>query len=115
MSILDKLTETDTGFRRPGWPSRPAVLSITCEQTEPEAIGGPATQFEFELRGEIAVRFFANKAQFNDAKRNAQKLFLLKLYGDIIPLLYEVRGAIFDGDPETALSALGAIEKEIGL
>ena len=115
MSILDKLTVEDRHYQRPwDFNARPSV-SVDCQQVDPDAIGNIVTAFEFDLTAKVGVRFACNKAQYQDAKRNAEKLLLLRLYGDFLPHLHEAIAAIYAGDAKAALTACAAMEKEIGI
>lgn len=116
MSILDKLSAVDNHqIRNPYHFNRTPIVSVSVEEIGVAGDNGFATVYEFALTGKIQVNFGANKAQYNDALRNAEKPFLARLYGDILPLTRECKRAIYAGDAEQALEALTRMDTEMGL
>lgn len=116
MSILSKLSAVDNNaMRHPYHFNRTPTVSVSVDEIGIAVDAGIATVYEFALTGKIEVIFGANKAQYHDALRNAEKLFLARLYGDLLPLVRECKRAIYAGDAEQALEALTRIDKEMGL
>lgn len=116
MSILEKLQVVDRQHQRPSDFSEPvSLVTLNVAETGNMVSAGLATTFEFALTAKLEIRFGANKAQYNEALKNAQKQMLIALYGDILPHVYACKSAIFAGDAAQALTMLGRIEKEIGL
>lgn len=115
MAILEKLEERMTRNRRTNlWPE-PSMLEMACDKTGIATGPRYSDQEEYELIGKLRVSFWANRAQYEDARLNAERLFLMRLYGNILPHLAELRSAISNGDASNALSCISEMEKEIGI
>lgn len=116
MSILDKVQEIDTRTRRP----QEFIPLVTTRATRTDEIrlgdfGSFSAQTRFILQVVIAVDFWANKAQYSDARRNAERYFLAKLYENLHPHLVDLHKAISDGSIHDAQDALVKLQQEIGL
>lgn len=112
MSILDKLTGGELRERRiDEWPS----LNLVCQQKDPDEIGSMTHQFGFYLEGRVRVEFYCNKAQYHDARRNAERQLIGLLYASVRDPILRAKSCVYAGDPKGVLAALLEIEKEIGL
>jgi hypothetical protein len=66
---------------------------------------------EWFLEATARVTFWANKAQFYDSKRDAQRQLMRYLYSDVWLELARLRSAVNDGDKEACWAALGRIDR----
>jgi hypothetical protein len=66
---------------------------------------------EWFLEATARVTFWANKAQFYDFKRDAQRQLMRYLYSDVWLELARLRSAVNDGDKEACWAALGRIDR----
>jgi hypothetical protein len=102
MSILDKCNLRSTRDCK-----EDDFISLSVRQEDEGEIGSRLShQFGFILEGRIAIKFFANNAEYDSAVRNARLLFLQKLYGDILEPVYRAKSALFARDAESVNSAL---------
>lgn len=113
MSILDNLTESRTDQYRCSDFRAPALLEMDCKGTDnyrPQVLD---RNEEFELRATVGVRFWANKAQYRDARKTAERVLLDRMYGETLALLNEARKAVFDGDATATLAVLDQIKSNL--
>lgn len=109
MTILDQLREQRTGQRRLSDFRQPAVTELDCHKTGQVHLTTFAVSEEYVLRATIGVTFWANPAQYHDARIIAERALLHRLYGDTLQLLDEAKHAVFDGDAVTTLEVLDTI------
>jgi hypothetical protein len=92
--------------------SKPKV-SFDLKDTGNINPAGFATQQEYILTVTIGASFWANKAQYNDALRQARRVVLNTAYGDTLSRIDQAIAAIFHDDTETAIESLNAIRNEL--
>lgn len=66
----------------------------------------------YQLTVACRVQFWANRAQLEDARRNARLQLLAFIYGEPRGQIAAIRSAIFAGDAEAALELLDDLERE---
>lgn len=111
MTILDKLFVKETG-KRYAKISKPIITSYKVEQLEGD-YNTPPMQTEYLLSATVGVVFSCNQAQYKDALKNAENLFLMKLYEDVLQDLTEVKGLLYAGDDSAALEAITTIQQNL--
>lgn len=65
---------------------------------------------EYRLEARIAVNFWANKAEFNDAKDIALRTLYAGLYAEVMQFLPRLRLAISDGSKSDAFRICNLME-----
>lgn len=113
MSILDQLREERTYQQRVSDFRAPALADLSCEKTgeiRPHTID---RNEQYRLSATIAVDFWANQAQYQQARRIATRVLLDRLYGDTLALLSEAEKGVYDGDAKTVLAAISSIRKNL--
>ena len=113
MRILQDLMAEKTGRRRIDDFRDPP---FTVEYGKTGNINDPqnlATNEEWHLTAKVRVTFWANKAQFHDAMKIAERALIARLYEDIIIELPELRLALSDGNRRAALEIFGRIESKL--
>src|SRR5688572_30795343 len=103
MSIFDKIQERLTGLVRLDWFGRqPLSMAFTEQETgETRPVMDRCTQHQLVL--ELGVQFWANKAQYHDAKVIAKRSLANLLYRDVLSDLAGIEHAISDGNKLAAL------------
>jgi hypothetical protein len=61
------------------------------------------------------VRFWCNRAQYNDALNQAHKIMLQRLHAPLLAEIAEMRTAIFDGNREEAIRICDRMKAAVGL
>ena len=112
MSILNKLQEKQTGLQAYGLTP---FLNMTERDTGEINYSTPDRNMEYVLEGTIRVKYWANKAQHPDARRQAEQLFLSHLYGDLYSQCIQIKSDLFNQDIASALKRLDKMFTEIGL
>lgn len=106
MSILNDLEQLATGQRRAndlwGPPLNVRLLENKTGKIEPM---GFATSEEYELSLTLVSRFWANRAQVQEARKVAERSLASLLYQDVLAKLSQVEHAIMDGDGRSAYTA----------
>jgi len=108
-NLYEKFETKEAGRIRPEKPK----LTASFFQSDPDEIGNLSHQFEFVTKLTIETHFFANKAQYEYAKKIAQKAVVSILYGDTVSKLDELKHAIFNDNQEYALSMIDDIKKQL--
>ena len=111
-TILGRLQAKQTGMRRYD-EFREPVLSVDCGKTGEVRPYTRDANEEWHLTGTVRVTFWANKAQFSDAIKVAEKALIARLYADVLAELPELRLAISNGDRRSASAVLDRIEATI--
>ena len=89
---------------------RPMEVTMTTQATG-TVRGIIDRRDEFELRLQIAVPFWANKAQFSDARLAAMRHLAKALYEDALREVSRLRLCIHSGDAIGALECADRIER----
>lgn len=111
MTMLDKIEERATGMCKPDEFMRtPAGVTIEVEQDIDSKPAEFARTFEHELRMRCFVRFWANKAQYPDARQMAERRMAHLIYADVLAALGEIQHAISDGDRMAALTRCAELQ-----
>jgi hypothetical protein len=108
MSILNNFTVVDGRERRPLRVETPAVFD-----TRVEIISSGATQDKYMLRAELGTEFWANRAQYEDALKIAQRVMLQRIHGPVLNLIHELRFNVCNGKEFEALTVLDRMEDEL--
>lgn len=73
------------------------------------------TRHEHELAIRVTVRFWANRAQLEDARRVATRQLAACLYGDMLGIIASLESAIMNGDQPEAMGWVGRLRKLTGI
>ena len=111
MSFIDRLTERTTGTRRVSQWRDKDILQISAGATGNIRPYTTDSNEEYEMTLTVGVRFWANKAQYSEARRTAERHLAQTLYGDAIAIVARLRSAISDGDRDEAMAACAALER----
>ncbi len=107
MKRLHQLTTEATG------QLRSVKSKLTSFETGEVKQAGLATQSEHKIEIHLAVNFWSNQAQYNEAYRVALRVLQNKLYGDALSRVDAAIHAVFNDDPELALNILTELRKEL--
>jgi hypothetical protein len=110
MTILDKCHVKDSG-KRFAKPYGPVVLGYSVQE-----IGYPQQppfSTEYRLSVTVGVDFICNKAQYEDALRNAEQVFLNKIYEDVLQELSEIKRLLYADENSEAISGITAIQQRL--
>lgn len=111
-NFLCNLRERATGMCRPEeFMRKPAVFELDEHKTGEIRPYTPDRNEEYELTLTVGVRYWANKAQRSDARRNAESVLAHTLYKDVLAELSQIRHAVWDGDQSAALTRIAALEQ----
>jgi hypothetical protein len=113
MNVIDNLSERATGMRSHGGLRRPLIMEITERPTGKVPVPSWSPREEYELTAKIGVTFWANAAQYEGARREAEKHLTTVLYADFLRLVDKCAHAISDGDEGDALTACGEMRAMI--
>jgi hypothetical protein len=114
VGIFNKLIDRSTGMRRRNdFFRRPVSVEMEDKATGNIRPYVMDSNEEFTLTAAVTVSYWANQAQRNDARRNAEHVLAGFLYRDVLAKLSEVRHAIFDGDANEALAKIGELEESL--
>lgn len=109
------ICERTNGMPRLNDFNRSPLLSYSVKETGEFIPYTRDANEEWELRVTVGVKFWANRAQKEDALKNAQKVLLQRIHGGLLGEIVEMRKAIFDGDGRAALAICSKMQEEIGL
>ena len=113
-TVLDNIRERCTYMQRPEEFRRvPAVCEFNEEKTGEYRPAGIATSEEYELTLTVGVRYWANRAQHSDARRNAESILARTLYEDVLRDLAQIRHAAMDGDQRATVSRINELEARL--
>lgn len=112
MKILEQLRTERTGVLRPD-EFREGVLTADYGKTGEVKPYTLDANEEWYLTGTLRVKFWANKVQFDDALKIAEKVMIARLYGDILAELPELRLAINSGDRRDCFNVCDRIEAKL--
>lgn len=112
MTIIERLQAKNTHEQR---VERPVKLRIDYQDSgiSRKSAASFSHQDKYVLRGELFVEFWANNAQFDRAKKQAERVMIGHLYGDAIRRIDDAIHGIYNDDMELALSALSELRKEL--
>lgn len=110
MTILDKIEVKETMNKRP-YQNRMSFANVV--ETGEIYENGLATQKEYQLKLQVGCNFWANQAQYNNARKKAEKVLLHTLYGEILAKLDLAIHAIYNRDEQTALDQIFSIREEL--
>lgn len=109
-NLIERLEDRVTGMQMPdghlGLRDQPIELQQRERVLCPEAPGGFATRYEHEVAIRVTVRYWANRAQIQDARGVAIRQLSAVLYGDMLSIIASLESAIMNGDAREAM-ALG--------
>lgn len=112
MRILQQLQAERTGTQRMD-DFREPPFTVECGTTgkiRPDTLDANE---EWHLTARVGVTFWANKAQFHDAMKVAERALIARLYEDVLAELPELRLALSDGNRRAALEICGRIESKL--
>lgn len=112
-SVFEALHDRSTGMERPDGLFPPAKVVLREDETGADEPMGIATRKEYELSLMVACRYWANNAQRQDCKRNAERVLADLLYRDVLVDLSAITHAVYDGDRSNALRMLGALQARL--
>lgn len=92
-------------------PYRPSVIVDHQRTYEDNNTLDRCTGYRMDVR--VALKFWANQAQFSDAYKNAEKQVLHFIYGDVIVTIGEVHSMLYAGDLDAAHKRLAKLEQEL--
>lgn len=115
MSMLSNLVEHRTGELKVSDFDRKIVAEIIESETGEVRKSDFYPQDEYELRATLAIRFWANPAQKQEARLRAEKMLLQTLHQPILVEIARIRSAVMDGDADAVLRAADRIQSAIGL
>lgn len=112
LNILDELIESTTDKR--GFDEFQAITaSTTCNQTGEFKPNTLDRNTEWSLTLILRVNFWANQAQYHDARKIAEKVLVTKLYQDTLGDLAELRLQISNGNRMGAIMICDRIESKL--
>ena len=114
MKIIEHLQEKSEAIRRMDDFRSPDFFKIESGQTG-KVIPGTDANTEHYLEAKIAVTFWANQAQYHDARKLAQEVLVHRLYGDVIAELSELRLQISNGDRVACLMTVDRLGSKLYL
>lgn len=112
LGIINRMRMDKTGMRRRDEFCEPP-FTMEFEKTGERKEYVLDANEEWCLSAKIAVLFWANSVQVNDAVKIAERALLNRLYGETLGYLAELRLAISNGDRNTANSICGIIEQQL--
>jgi len=110
MSLLDRLRIEGTKDYRPDRSLNTTFATIPTGETQ---LNGFATQEKFVMRLEVVSYFWANKAQYNDASRHAERVITNALYEPALSAIDLAMHALMNNEPERAYAALSELRTEL--
>lgn len=92
---------------------QPVSVAIQERETGEIRPYTPDRNREHELQLVITTRFWANKAQYPDARNMAERYLVELVTGESLALLGRIEKAIFDGDAKAAFGWLGELRRAL--
>lgn len=83
--------------------------AVNCEMTRDD-IDSIDRTFGYRMQATIYVDFWANAAQFDRARENAEKLILNRVYDDVLRELHLIRSTLFARDTAAAIVLIDKLE-----
>lgn len=110
MSVFDRLIEKATGMRKSEnmW-GQPVEMKIRRRETGEIRPYTLDANKEHELSATLAVRFWANSAQLESARKVAERALANLLYHDVLGKLSEIEHAVMDSDGRRAFQVCGEL------
>ena len=115
MSIITGLQERRSGNQRISDFDVEPTLNMTAVESGNIRPGTMDRHTEFILTARIVTNFWANQAQYNDARRTAERVLAHQLFQPLPQMLDALRRAIFSGDTREALSICDHMSNEMGI
>lgn len=114
MSVFDNLEDRLTGMKRLNDFGSP-VVALAIEERRTGKIRDYTldANTEHELSAKLSVRFWANSAQINEARKVAERSLAHLLYADVLAKLQMIEHAISDGDQNAAFDWCGKLRSSI--
>lgn len=111
MKIFDKARCNSTGMQQPfGW--KPVeVQERTTEVSHGHGPYGNQTGFCLEVL--IGCQFFANQAQYPEARKNAEQIISREFFHEALKWIAYAKRGVMECDGEAAMHALSELEREI--
>lgn len=110
MTILNRIEIKDTMHQR---LNPQATISLDTRESGAISDYGFASQKQYQMRLQVGCEFWANKAQYDTARKNAEKVLLHTLYGDILARLDSAVHAIYNRDEKAAIDHIYSIRNEL--
>jgi aryl-alcohol dehydrogenase-like predicted oxidoreductase len=110
MTVIDRIQIEETNIKR---PYQEKISMLDCKETGELRGFGFETQTLHRMRLVVGVEFWANQAQYNLAREQAQRHLLHTLHGDMLAKIDGAIHAIYNNDQENSLNHLFAIRKEL--
>lgn len=110
MGLLNDLQIEDTRELR---HLKQPVVSFSMENTGETQLGGLATQTRYVMRLGVEATFWANKAQYLDAERAAERVIINELYKTALRRIDIALHAISNDDKDAAILALTELRTEL--
>jgi hypothetical protein len=108
LNALDRLIETKTETR--GFDE---FASVHCKKTGEIKDYTSDKNEEYVITLALRVNFWANQAQYNEARQFAEKVLVAKLYHEILGDLSELRLQISNGHRYEAMKICNSIESKL--
>jgi hypothetical protein len=113
-TVMQRLRERATGMQRPEeFMRRPGICDVEERKTGEFRPHTLDRNEEYELSLTVGCRYWANKVQREDQRRNAERVLARLLYADVLAELNEIRHAIYDGEKAGALNRICALEERL--
>ena len=112
-TVFDALLDRATGMERPEQFSPPARAVVREDETGRIEPMGLATRKEYELSLMVTCRYWANQAERQGCKQNAERVLADLLYRDVLVELSIITHAVYDGDKSAALRMLAALQTRL--
>jgi hypothetical protein len=90
-------------------------LTLQEQKTGEISDFGFAAREQYELRATLRIMFWANRAQYIEARKHAETALMHRVFAPVLAEVAEIRKAVFDGDAHAALEACGRMQKALGL
>src|SRR5699024_6806852 len=92
---------------------REPAMTMQCKETGRLREHTINRNQEWVLEAKINITFWANSAQYDDAKAIAERELLAKIYGPARNALHRIRLAISNGDRRAAMAAVDFLQIEM--
>ena len=96
--------------QRPKWQDPVRKVEIVEDQHFSRPYGFGVTH-RYTLRAEVAVEFYANEVQLDDAISNAKKTLASRLFNDALGITQEIRQAALDNDERKIIKLCADLEE----
>lgn len=106
-----KLFEREGRMQRNDDFGRQSVVDVIAGETGETKPYEMVAKRQWFLEAKVSVTFWANKAQYNDARKIAERALKARLYEGVLMEIHNARLAVSNGDKREAWSALDRMQK----